>query len=102
MDSESIYDFVTRCRLRKMPFRDNLELEERIIQRIIAGTRFPELQQQVLTNIQLSWKQAIELGRTYNSSISYIKQIKVVQDGNATEVHDRLIRRVPGNVQIVN
>ena len=47
-ETENIDDFLARCRLQaqKCKFRDEREMEERIIDQIIAGTKFPELQKQ--------------------------------------------------------
>ena len=48
-ETENTDDFLARCRLqvRKCKFRDEREMEERIIDQIIAGTKFPELQKQL-------------------------------------------------------
>ena len=45
-ETENIDDFRARCRLQaqKCKFRDEREMEERIIDQIIARTKFPELQ----------------------------------------------------------
>ena len=49
--TENIDDFLARCRLQvqKCKFRDICEMEEKIIDQIIAGTKFPELQKQPLS-----------------------------------------------------
>ena len=50
-ETENIDDFLVRCRLQaqKCKFRDKREMEERIIYQIIAGTKFLELQKQLLS-----------------------------------------------------
>ena len=47
-ETENIDDLLARCRLQaqKCKFRDEHEIEERIIDQIITGTKFPELQKQ--------------------------------------------------------
>ena len=47
-ETENIDDFLVRCRLQaqKCKFRNEREMEERIIDQIIAGTKFRELQKQ--------------------------------------------------------
>ena len=50
-ETENIDDFLARCRLQaqKCKFRDERKMEKRIIDQIIAGTKFPELQEQPLS-----------------------------------------------------
>ena len=50
-ETENIDDFLARWRVQaqKCKFRDKREMEERIIDQIIAGIKFPELQKQLLS-----------------------------------------------------
>ena len=50
-ETKKIDDFLARCRLQmqKCKFRDEREMEERIIHQIIVGRKFPELQKQLFS-----------------------------------------------------
>ena len=57
-ETENIDDFLGRWRLQaqKGKFRDQREMEERIIDQIIAGTKFSELQKQLLSKRQYPYQ----------------------------------------------
>ena len=81
-ETENIDDFLARCRLQaqKCKFRDEREMEERIIDQIIAGTKFPELQKQLLIkNEAMSISEVLNTCRSYEASINYTRQMGELQ-----------------------
>ena len=55
-------------------------MEERIIDQIIAGTKFPELQNQLLRkNEAMSMSEVLNTCRSYEASINYMRQIDELQ-----------------------
>ena len=77
-ETENIDDFLARCRLQaqKCKFRDEHEMEERIIDQIIARTKFPELHKQLLSK-NVSMSEAMRLRLTiWDKWVNY--------NGNAT------------------
>ena len=76
-ETENIDDFLARCRLkvRKCKFRDEQELEERIIDQLIVRTRFPELQKQLLSkNETMTIEEVLNMCRSYEASVEYMKK----------------------------
>ena len=66
--------------MQKCKFRDKCEMEERIIDQIIAGTKFPELQKQLLNkNEAMSMWEVLNTCRSYEASINYIRQMGELQ-----------------------
>ena len=49
-EKESADDFVSRLRLQAYDceFRDDVDLQERVIEQFVAGTKYPELQKELL------------------------------------------------------
>ena len=81
-ETENIDDFQARCTLQmqKCKFRDEHEMEKRIIDQIIAGTKFPELQKQLLSkNKAMSMSEVLNICRSYKVSINYMKQMDELQ-----------------------
>ena len=79
---QNIDDFLALCRLQaqKCKFRDEREMEERIIDQIIAGTKFPELQKQLLSkNETMSMSEVLDTCRSYEASINYMRQMDELQ-----------------------
>ncbi|KAL5019152.1 hypothetical protein ScPMuIL_004874 [Solemya velum] len=81
--AESIDDFLTRCKLQalKCKFRDEQEVQERLIEQLVVGTRHHEIQKDLLgKDINLTLAQATELGRVHEASIQHMHQLSSVQD----------------------
>lgn len=79
---QNIDDFLARCRLQaqKCKFRDEREMEEQIINQIIAGIKFPELQKQLLSkNEAMSMSEVLNMCRSYEASINYMRQMGELQ-----------------------
>ena len=89
-ETENIDDFLARCRLkaRKCKFRDEQELEERIIDQLIVGTRFPELQKQLLSkNETMTIEEVLTMCRSYEASIEYLKKMSELQRKNESQIN---------------
>ena len=82
-ETENIDNFLARCRLQaqKFKFKDEREKEERIIDQIISGTKFPELLKQLLSkNEAISMSEVLNRYRSYEASINYMRQMDELQD----------------------
>ena len=79
-ETENIDDFLARCRLQahKCKFRDECELEEQVIDQLIVGTKFPELQKQLLSK-NMTMPDVLNMYRSYEASIEYIKKMGELQ-----------------------
>ena len=65
---------------QKCKFRDEREMEERIIDQIIARTKFPELQKQLLSkNKAMSTSEVLNTCRSYEASINHMRQMDELQ-----------------------
>ena len=83
-ETENIDDFLARCRLQahKCKFRDERELEERVIDQLIVGTKFPELQKQQLSKnetMTMTMPEVLNMCRSYETSIEYMKKMGELQ-----------------------
>ena len=81
-ETENIDDFLAKCRLQaqKCKFSDEPEMEERIIDQIIAGTKFPELEKQRLSkNEAMTMSEVLNTCRSYEASINYMRQMDELQ-----------------------
>ncbi|XP_011670764.1 uncharacterized protein K02A2.6-like [Strongylocentrotus purpuratus] len=81
-ERESADDYISRLKLQAYDceFRDDTELQERIIEQFITGTRYPELQKDLLgKNKSLTLKQMLELSRTFEASQMHMAQLAQVQ-----------------------
>ena len=75
MESESFDEFFTRCKAkaRKCRFRDNDTEEERIIEVIIAGIRYPEVQKTLLAKDEsLKINEVYDICRTHEASLDHM------------------------------
>ena len=75
-ESESIDDFISRLKLQayKCDFKDEDEMKSRIVDQLIAGTRYPELQKKLLGKPKtLTLDQAIDQGRTHEAAVTQKK-----------------------------
>ena len=85
-ESESIDDFVARCRLKakECAFTNAKETQERLVEQLISGTRHLELQKELLQKDDtLTIDQAIDLGRTHEASLLHMKQMAEMCDTKA-------------------
>nr|XP_054752483.1 uncharacterized protein LOC129258054 [Lytechinus pictus] len=81
-ERESTDDFVSRLKLQAYDceFRDETELQKWIIEQFIAGTRYPELQKDLLGKGKtLSPAQVLELSRTFEASQMHMAQLAQIQ-----------------------
>ena len=75
---ENLDCFVNRCKLLalKCEFEGN-ELNERLIELVIAGTPIPDFQKELLgKNKTFTLDEATQLGRAYEASASHVQQIR--------------------------
>ena len=64
----------------KCKFRDEREMEERIMDQIIAGTKFPELQKQLLSkNKAMAMSEVLNTCKSYEALINYMRQMDELQ-----------------------
>ena len=88
-ETENIDDFLARCRRKalKCKFTDEQELEERIIDQLIVGTRFTELQKQLLSkNETMTIEEVLNMCRSYGASIEYMKKMSELQRKNESQI----------------
>ena len=78
-ESESIDDFVLRCRTKAAQciFKTEDMIEERIIEVLIAGVRHPEVQKTLLSkDANLTLKDAVTEARAHEASITHMSQLQ--------------------------
>lgn len=96
-ENECIDDYVSRLKLQayKCQLRDDEEIQTRVIEQLIAGTRHADLQKDLLQKpITLTIEQALELGRTHEASLAHMKDLAELQTpGAAAAVTVDAIRR---------
>ena len=70
--------YMTQCKLQALKCKFNqAELEERLIEQLIVGTRLSELQKELLAKDEnLTLDQALNIGRTHEASISHMSQLR--------------------------
>ena len=71
--SESVDEFMTRCRIqgKKCRFRDALEAEERLIEQLIIGIRHTRSQEKLLSrDDMLTLDAAMDIARTHESTLA--------------------------------
>jgi len=87
--AETIDEFISRCKnvAFQCKFRDDKEFEERLIEQIIDGTPYSELQKELLAKDgMLDLAGAIKLARNHEASILHMRQLQEAQ--GATAIHD--------------
>ena len=84
-EKETIDDYVSRLKLQalKCKFEDE-DFEERVIEQIISGTRFSELQKTLLGKDKLTLEEALDLARTEEASVVHMAQLASVQTASAS------------------
>ena len=86
-DTESVDDFLTRCRNQatKCKFRDTTEVEERLIEQLVIGTRYKKVQEKLLEKGEkLTLDTATDTARTYEATLTHMKQLT---SGSEHDVH---------------
>ena len=71
--SESVDEFMTRCRIqgKKCRFRDTLEAEERLIEQPIIGIKHTKIQEKILSrDDKLTLDAAMDIARTHESTLA--------------------------------
>ena len=87
-ESESIDDFLTRCRNQatKCKFRDATETDERLIEQLIFGTKHKRVQEKLLEKgDKLALDTAIDTSRTYEATLAHMKQL--TEEADKHKVH---------------
>ena len=82
-EGESLDEFVNKCKLQaqKCDFKDANETEDRILDQLIYGIRYEELQKELLSkDKRLTLAQAINLGRTYEASVAHMRKLTAVHN----------------------
>jgi len=77
--SESVDTFISRCRLqaKKCEFRDDNESQDRILEQLISGIRYPDVQKQLLNVCQdkaYTLDKAINLARNHEATMIQMRQ----------------------------
>ena len=76
-EGESIDHYMTRCKLQALKCKFNqAELEERLIEQLIVGTRLPELQKELLAKDEnLTLDQALNIGMQTRTDVHSIRTV---------------------------
>ena len=85
---ESVDSFVARVRLqtKKCGTRDTREFNDRVIETIISGVKYDIVQRDLLAKPEtLSLDEAIGMCRNYEVAADQLKELKDVQQSNATQ-----------------
>ena len=86
---EPVEEFLARCRLQAQlcKFAAN-ELDERIIEQLIAGTVHPEVQKELLgKDDKLTLSEATQIARKHEASLHHMKQLVDTQPQQVTSVN---------------
>ena len=90
-NSESIEDFVLRCKSKgsKCLFQSAAMLEERIIEVLISGVRYPEVQKLLLAkDVKLTLDEAITMAKAHEASTVHMKQLESIGQTNIHAVQN--------------
>ena len=77
-ESESTDEYMTRCKLqaKKCKFRDNTDIEERLIEQLIIGTRHRKVQEKLLgKDGDLKLDDALDIARTCEATMVHMEQL---------------------------
>ncbi len=77
-ESEGIDAFINRLRLhaRKCKFKDVAEIEERVIEQLIAGTKYKEVQRKLISKETLTLDEAVKIARNYEAVQGHLADIR--------------------------
>ena len=84
-ERETANDFMSRLKLHAYTcdFRDDMEFQERVIEQFIAGTRYTDIQKDLLgKDKSLTLENALEIARTYEASQTHMAQLARMQPDN--------------------
>ena len=91
-ENESVDDFLTRCHTKvgKCRFANEAAKDERMIEQIIAGIRYPEAQRKLLTcNETLTVKEAVATCKSHEASATHMRQINMLTpQASSTSVNE--------------
>ena len=89
-EEESVDEFYTRCKAKaiKCQFPDNKTLEERIIEVLISGIKYPQTQKKLLgKDDKLKLQEALDICRTQEASVTHMAQLgNIGQDSKVDAV----------------
>ena len=77
-ESESTDEYMTRCKLqaKKCKFWDNTDIEERLIEQLIIGTRHRKVQEKLLgKDGDLKLDDALDIARTCEATMVHMEQL---------------------------
>ena len=77
-DDESVDDFVTRCKAKlvKCKFATQAIRDDRLVEQIIAGIKYTEVQRKLLQKDDtLTLKQAYDICRTHEASVTHMQKM---------------------------
>ena len=77
-ESESTDKYMTRCKLqaKKCKFQDNTDIEERLIEQLIIGTRHRKVQEKLLgKDGDLKLDDALDIARTCEATMVHMEQL---------------------------
>lgn len=77
-NEETVDDFMTKCRNQaaKCKFRDQREIDERLIEQLIVGTKHKKAQERILEHgDELTLDKALDYARTYEATITHVAQL---------------------------
>lgn len=86
-EDESIDKYVSRIKLQafKCKFRDDQEIQERVIEQLIIGTKHTEVQKDLLAkDDKLTLDQAIDISRSHEASIEHMRQLTAATETATT------------------
>ena len=95
-EQESIDEYITRCRIQaqKCDFRDEEEFNQRIIDQLISGTRYLELQKELLKQDKnLTIEAAITLSKTHEAAMEHAQQMSSASSNNVHNIHQSRTHR---------
>lgn len=97
-ENECIDNYVSRLKLQayKCNFRDDEEMQTRVIEQLIAGTRHADLQKDLLQKpITLTVEQALDMGRAHEASLTHMKDLAELKTPGAAAVAVDAVRHKP-------
>jgi len=79
--NETLDQFINRCQLQAKTCQfEATELNERLLELVIAGTPIPDLQKELLGKPKgFTIKEALEIGRRYEATMAHVQTLKSLQ-----------------------
>ncbi len=84
---ESVDDYIAHCKTQaaKCDFRDDTEVEDCIIEQIIAGIQFPEIQKELLSKDNtVKLPAVVDICRSFEATNTHMNQFSNMQNKGAT------------------